>query len=698
MISRFFKLFITVFNLKNLQWHMISGPILLLMILSMMIIPLPAFILDLFFTFNIALSIIILLVAMFTENSLEFISFPSVLLFTTLLRLALNIASTRIILLKGHTGDSAAGNVVQSFGHFLVGSNFSIGIVIFIMLIIINFIVITKGAGRIAEVGARFALDGMPGKQMAIDADLNSGLINQKEAKRRRLEVSQEAEFYGAMDGASKFVRGDAIAGILIMIINIIGGLFIGIIQHKMLFLKASQTYTLLTIGDGLVAQIPALLISIAAGVMVTRISNNQKITEQMVNQLFSDPFSIFFSGCLLGILGLIPGMPIVVFLLVICMFFMLGYLLFYDKKDSTNSVFSDNFSEISRHNFLKEASWNDIQLEDSIRIELGSELMTIADINKTDNLLVKIRGIRKKFAEEIGFLPPSVRISNNFDLKPLRYRILIKGAEFSSGKALLNFWLAINTGNSKLVLSDKEVIEPVFGIQSYWIDETLKNKARDNNFTIVDVTSMIATHFNQIIYKYMDELFGCYEAQKLLDRVNTIIPKLVEELVPNLINLSILSKILKNLLSEQIVIRDMKTIIETLLEYSLTNKDPDFLTSVVRIALGKTIIQKVFSNYNDIKIIGLDKKLENILLQSLDSSQGVIEPGLADTLLLQTEKAIKNQQSIGAPIVLVVSHNLRVFLSKFLRTRFHDIIVLSNMEIKDYRKIYVTSVIGNMN
>jgi len=698
MISRFLKLFITVFNLKHLQWHMISGPILLLMILSMMILPLPAFILDLFFTFNIALSIIILLVAMFTKNSLEFISFPSILLFTTLLRLALNIASTRVILLKGHTGSSAAGNVVRSFGHFLVGSNFSIGIVIFVMLIIINFIVITKGAGRIAEVGARFALDGMPGKQMAIDADLNSGLINQKEANKRRLEVNQEAEFYGAMDGASKFVRGDAIAGILIMVINIIGGLFIGIIQHKMFFLKASQTYTLLTIGDGLVAQIPALLISIAAGVMVTRISNNQRITEQMINQLFSDPFSIFFSGCLLGILGLIPGMPTVVFILVICIFFTLGYLLFHEKKNGSKIELSENFSETSELNLLKEVSWNDVRLEDTIRIELGSELMIIADINTTDNLLIKIRGIRKKFAQEIGFLTPSVCIRNNLDLKPFVYKIMIKGAEFSRGEALLNYWLAINTGNSELVLSDKEVIEPVFGLKSFWIKETLKKNAQDNGFTVVDASSMVATHFNHIIYKHMDELFGCYEAQKLLNRVSKIMPKLVEELIPNLINLSILSKILKNLLSEQVSIRDMKTIIETLLEYSLTNKDPDFLTSVVRIALGKSIIQKIFHNNKNIKIIGLDVKLENILIQSLESGQETIEPELANTLLSQTEKAIKNQQLIGAPIVLVVNHNLRSFLSKFLRVRYNEITVLSNMEIKNNLKIYVTSVIGSMN
>ncbi|HBD0194221.1 TPA: flagellar biosynthesis protein FlhA [Escherichia coli] len=462
-------------NLKSTQWQILAGPILILLILSMMVLPLPAFILDLLFTFNIALSIMVLLVAMFTQRTLEFAAFPTILLFTTLLRLALNVASTRIILMEGHTGAAAAGKVVEAFGHFLVGGNFAIGIVVFVILVIINFMVITKGAGRIAEVGARFVLDGMPGKQMAIDADLNAGLIGEDEAKKRRSEVTQEADFYGSMDGASKFVRGDAIAGILIMVINVVGGLLVGVLQHGMSMGHAAESYTLLTIGDGLVAQIPALVISTAAGVIVTRVSTDQDVGEQMVNQLFSNPSVMLLSAAVLGLLGLVPGMPNLVFLL-----FTAGLLglAWWIRGREQKAPAEPKPVKMAENNTVVEATWNDVQLEDSLGMEVGYRLIPMVDFQQDGELLGRIRSIRKKFAQEMGFLPPVVHIRDNMDLQPARYRILMKGVEIGSGDAYPGRWLAINPGTAAGTLPGEATVDPAFGLNAIWIESALKEHA----------------------------------------------------------------------------------------------------------------------------------------------------------------------------------------------------------------------------
>ncbi|WP_044008040.1 flagellar biosynthesis protein FlhA [Buchnera aphidicola] len=682
-------------SLKTTQWQILAGPILILMILSMMVLPLAPFVLDVFFTFNIALSIIILLVSMFTRHTLEFTAFPTILLFSTLLRLALNVASTRVIFLRGHTGTNSAGRVIESFGHFLVGGNFAIGIVVFIILVIINFIVITKGASRIAEVGARFILDAMPGKQMAIDADLNAGLIGEEKAKKRRIKITQEADFYGSMDGASKFVRGDAIAGILIMVINIFGGLIIGLIQHHMFLNKAVEVYTLLTIGDGLVAQIPALVISTAAGVIVTRVSSNQNVGEQMASQLFYNPQVILLSAIVLGVLGLVPGMPNIIFLVFTVLLFILSWWLYEKKYDLENDFIKSNKKYKFIHDAISEASWNDVELEDPIRIEIGYKLTPMTDINKKGDLLDRIRIVRKKVAQEIGFLPPLVRIKNNMHLSGNSYRIFIKGVEVGQGKCFYGRFMAIHSGRETESLPFEKVYEPTFGLSGYWIDEEFKNKAQKKGYSVIESSVVLSTHLNFLITNHIDDLFGRQEAQQLLERVTIDHPKLTEDLIPNTINLTIFHKILRNLLLEHVPIRDMRTILETLSEHADTQKDPNELTSIVRIALRKIIIQKLFNQNNIIEIIGLEPNLERLLLNSLKSGTDTIEPNLSENLLIQTKEAIKKQLLIGSPLVLLVRHSLRYFLSKFLRQNFPELTVLSQFEIIDVKEIKMTNIIG---
>lgn len=679
-------------NMKDTQWQIMAGPVLILMILSMMVLPLPAFILDLLFTFNIALSIMVLLVAMFTQRTLDFAAFPTILLFSTLLRLALNVASTRIILMEGHTGGAAAGRVVEAFGHFLVGGNFAIGIVVFIILVIINFMVITKGAGRIAEVGARFVLDGMPGKQMAIDADLNAGLIGEDEAKKRRAEVTQEADFYGSMDGASKFVRGDAIAGIMIMVINVIGGLLVGVIQHGMDVGHAGETYTLLTIGDGLVAQIPALVISTAAGVIVTRVATDQDVGEQMVTQLFKNPRVMMLSAGVLGLLGLVPGMPNLVFLLFTAA--LLGLAWYLRGKESQPKPEPQVQVKQVETSSNTEASWTDVQLEDSLGMEVGYRLIPMVDHMQDGELLGRIRSIRKKFAQEMGFLPPVVHIRDNMDLPPARYRILMKGVEIGSGDAYPGRWMAINPGTAAGNLPGEATVDPAFGLAAIWIDSALKEQAQIQGFTVVEASTVVATHLNHLIAQHASELFGRQEAQQLLDRVSQEMPKLTEDVIPGIITLTTLHKVLQNLLSERVSIRDMRTIIETLAEHAPVQTDPHELTSVVRVALGRAITQQWFPGNGEVQVIGLDATLERLLLQALQGGGG-LEPGLADRLLAQANSALEHQESLGAPPVLLVNHPLRALLARFLRRNLPQLMVLSNLELTDNRQIRMTSTIG---
>ncbi len=679
-------------NLKSTQWQVLAGPVLILLILSMMVLPLPAFVLDLLFTFNIALSIMVLLVAMFTQRTLEFAAFPTILLFTTLLRLALNVASTRIILMEGHTGGAAAGKVVEAFGHFLVGGNFAIGIVVFIILVIINFMVITKGAGRIAEVGARFVLDGMPGKQMAIDADLNAGIIGEEEAKKRRSEVTQEADFYGSMDGASKFVRGDAIAGILIMVINVIGGLLVGVLQHGLELGKAAESYTLLTIGDGLVAQIPALVISTAAGVIVTRVSTDQDVGEQMVGQLFSNPRVMLLSAGVLGLLGLVPGMPNLVFLLFTAALLALAWWIRGREMKAPEPSLPSKPAESTTQ--AVEATWSDVQLEDTLGMEVGYRLIPMVDFQQDGELLGRIRSIRKKFAQEMGFLPPVVHIRDNMDLPPARYRILLKGVEIGSGEAYPGRWLAINPGTAAGTLPGEMTTDPAFGLDAIWIENALKEQAQIQGFTVVEASTVVATHLNHLISQHSSELFGRQEAQQLLDRVTQEMPKLTEDLVPGVVTLTTLHKVLQNLLDEKVPIRDMRTILETLVEHAPIQTDPSELTSVVRVALGRAITQRWFPGNDEVQVIGLDTPLERLLLQALQGGGG-LEPGLADRLLAQTQEALSRQEMLGAPPVLLVNHALRPLLSRFLRRSLPQLVVLSNLELSDNRNIRMTATIG---
>lgn len=682
-------------DIKKISWNLFYAPATLLMLLSMIILPLPTFLLDIFFTFNIVLSIMILLSSMFTKNIIEFISFPTILLFSTLLRLSLNIASTRVILINGHLGYSSAGNVIESFGHFLVGNNFFTGIVIFIILIIINFIVITKGSGRIAEVGARFALDGMPGKQMSIDADLSSGIIGEKEAIKRRKQVSQESDFYGSMDGANKFVRGDAIAGILIMFINIIGGILVGTIHHNMNFYRAFETYSLLTIGDGLVAQIPSLLISTSAGVMVTRISTNKNISEQIISQLFNSFKVFFFSSVVLLIFGLIPGMPNIIFLFTSLVLFMFGAILYF-KDDSFNKLNIKKIYKFKKK--LKDVSWKDVVIEDTIRVELGKGIFSYLDKVEKNNMIKKIQFIRKNFANKIGFLPSYVNIKNNFLLNENEYVIYIKGAEFYRGELFYNLIMIIDN-NKKIKISFpyiKKCLDPIYNMKSFWIKKKYEEEAKKNGFTVIDSSSLLVSNLNNILKQNLDELLGCYETQQLLENLNSKIPKLIDEFIPNVISLSTFNQILKNLLHENVYIRDIRTIIETLIHNASVTKNPNELTSIVRISLGKFISQQIFKNKNEVKIISLDDQLETILERSINNKD-VFEPDLANKILLQTKLAIENQIKINGFLVLIVNHSLRFILSKFLRQKFYMLHVLSFLEIPNKFIIKSTSIIGKM-
>ncbi|EMQ5516325.1 flagellar biosynthesis protein FlhA [Salmonella enterica] len=601
-------------NLKSTQWQILAGPILILLILSMMVLPLPAFILDLLFTFNIALSIMVLLVAMFTQRTLDFAAFPTILLFTTLLRLALNVASTRIILMEGHTGAAAAGKVVEAFGHFLVGGNFAIGIVVFIILVIINF-----------------------------------------------------------------------------MVINVVGGLLVGVLQHGMSIGSAAESYTLLTIGDGLVAQIPALVISTAAGVIVTRVSTDQDVGEQMVGQLFSNPRVMLLAAAVLGLLGMVPGMPNLVFLLFTAALLGLAWWLRGREEKAPEEPQPVKMPE---NNSVVEATWNDVQLEDSLGMEVGYRLIPMVDFQQDGELLGRIRSIRKKFAQDMGFLPPVVHIRDNMDLQPARYRILMKGVEIGSGDAYPGRWLAINPGTAAGTLPGEKTVDPAFGLDAIWIESALKEQAQIQGFTVVEASTVVATHLNHLIGQFSAELFGRQEAQQLLDRVSQEMPKLTEDLVPGVVTLTTLHKVLQNLLAEKVPIRDMRTILETLAEHAPLQSDPHELTAVVRVALGRAITQQWFPGNEEVQVIGLDTALERLLLQALQGGGG-LEPGLADRLLAQTQEALSRQEMLGAPPVLLVNHALRPLLSRFLRRSLPQLVVLSNLELSDNRHIRMTATIG---
>jgi len=678
-------------NLKSL-----AAPVLIIMILGMMILPLPPFILDLLFTFNIALAVMVLLVSMYTQKPLDFAAFPSVLLFSTLLRLSLNVASTRVVLLEGHTGPDAAGKVIEAFGHFLVGGNYAVGIVVFIILVVINFMVITKGAGRIAEVGARFTLDAMPGKQMAIDADLNAGLIGEEEARTRRKVIAQEADFYGSMDGASKFVRGDAVAGLLIMLINIIGGLIVGVVQHNLDLATAAKNYTLLTIGDGLVAQIPALVISTAAGVVVSRVATDEDVGQQVVSQLFNNPQVLGITAAILGLMGLIPGMPHFAFLLLALGLGALARWQF--RKAAAAKVQATRPTPVAATAApeVAEASWDDVALVDPLGLEVGYRLIPLVDRNQDGELLKRIKGIRKKFAQEIGFLAPVVHIRDNLELRPNQYRITLKGVIIGEGEAYPGQLLAIDPGQVSAPLQGTPTRDPAFGLPATWIDVGQRDQAQAYGYTVVDAGTVVATHLNHLINAHAHELLGRQEVQQLIERIGKDAPKLIEDLVPKTIALTTLQKVLQNLLEEQVPIRDMRTIIDTIAEHGARVQDPYDLTALVRLSLGRAITQSVFPGSGDLEVVGLDANLERILTQALSAGGGTgLEPGLADTLLRETQAAVTRQERQGLPSVLLVQHPLRSLLSRFLRRSLPQLKVLSYAEVPDTRNVKMTALIG---
>lgn len=687
-----------LFSPSNIR--QLAAPLLLLTVLAMMVLPLPAFALDVFFTFNIAISMMVLLVAMYTRKPLDFSVFPTVLLVTTLLRLSLNVASTRAVLLHGHTGPDAAGKVIEAFGHFLVGGNTAVGIVVFVILTVINFVVITKGAGRIAEVGARFTLDAMPGKQMAIDADLNAGLIDDKEAKRRRSEVAQEADFYGAMDGASKFVRGDAVAGILILFINVVGGLIVGVVQHNLDIGRATTQYTLLTIGDGLVAQLPALIISVAAGMVVSRVGDDSDVGAQFINQIFSNPNVMILTATILAVLGLIPGMPNLVFLMLAAG---IGWLAWSMNRKAAAGAAGEEAeqppaAQVQQAVESQEASWADVTPVDVLGLEVGYRLIPMVDKSQDGELLKRIRGLRKKFAQDVGFLASPVHIRDNLELRPNAYRITLKGVEIGSGEAYPGQFLAINPGRVSGQLPGNVTKDPAFGLPAVWVEASRREHAHALGYTVVDASTVVATHLNHVIMSHAADLLGRQETQALLEHIAKESPKLVEDLVPKVLQLHVLQRVLQYLLEEGINIRDMRSIVESLAEHAPRTQDAIELASRVRVTLGRAIIQHLFPGSGEVDVIALEPGLERILQQAMaggGADGGAIEPGLADTLLRETAGAAQRQEDMGLPPVLLVPNGLRWLLARFLRRSVPNLKVIAHSEVPESRNIRVVAVVG---
>jgi len=684
------------------DWGRVSmgAPLMLMAILAMMVIPLPPFLLDIFFTFNIALSLVVLLAVIYSQRPLDFAVFPTVILIATLLRLSLNVASTRIVLLDGHTGPDAAGKVIESFGDFVVGGNYTVGFVVFTILVVINFVVVTKGAGRISEVTARFTLDAMPGKQMAIDADLNSGLINQDEAKLRRSEVSQEADFYGAMDGASKFVRGDAIAGILILFINILGGLAIGILQHDLAMADAARIYTLLTIGDGLVAQIPSLFLSTAAAIIVTRVSSASDMGQQIFFQLFQSPKTLYITAAILGLIGIIPGMPNIVFLL----FAGITAGFAYWMGENRNSI-EEEQEPVEPEAVLepvdaeRELGWDDVESIDQIGLEVGYRLIPMVDRKQGGQLLSRVKGVRKKLTQELGFLLPAVHIRDNLDLEPNSYRIVIKDATIAKASVQVDSELAINPGQVFGELPGNTATDPVFGLEAVWIEPSQRDQAQTYGYTVVDPSTVVATHMSQILQEHAHELLGYKEVQSLIERYSEHSPKVIDDIIPNIIPISIVLKVMQNLLRENIPIRDIRTIIESIIEQSRNTQSADVLTAAVRIALGRLIVERISSDGEELPVITLDMALEQLLqqtLQAMSEGTGAIEPGLAQRLISSLRDACEKQELAGQASVLLVADNLRELLVRLVRFSIPRLHILAFSEVPENREIRIISSVGS--
>ncbi|SFF43903.1 flagellar biosynthesis protein FlhA [Fontimonas thermophila] len=678
-------------RLRDLNRAGLAAPLLLLTILAMMVVPLAPAVLDLMFTMNITLSIAILLAVIYVLRPLDFSAFPTILLFATLLRLALNVASTRVVLLHGHQGTDAAGRVIEAFGEFVIGGNYAVGLVVFIILTIVNFMVVTKGAERVSEVSARFVLDALPGRQMAIDADLNAGILTRDEARARREEVRAEADFYGSMDGASKFVRGDAIAGILILVINIVGGLLIGTLQHDMAFADALRTYTLLTIGDGLVAQVPALLLSTSVAVLVTRMSRQADMSRQVVTQLFSQPRVLVVTAGVLGLVGLIPGMPNFAFLLLALVSATAAWWVARRARRAAEQP----AQPASPAPAPAELSWDDVPGEDVLGLEVGFRLIPMVDARQGGELMARIKGVRKKLTQELGFLVPPVHIRDNLQLQPTAYRLLVHGVPVAEGQVYPDRELALNPGRVFGSVEGIATKDPAFGLDAVWIDKGAREHAQAMGYTVVDCATVIATHLAHVIKMHAHELLGHDEAQALLNQLAKQAPKLVEDLVPKLLPLSVFVKVLQNLLAERVPIRNLRVIAETLAECAGRSQDPVVLSGFVRVALGRQIVQEINGMEPELPVITLSGALEQVLQDSLKSGGAVIEPGLAERIHRSLAEQTRRQEAQGQPAVLLVAPALRPLLARFVRQTIPGLHVLAYDEVPDGKRLRMVGAVA---
>ena len=681
-------------NLSRFDMAGLGIPALVLIIMAMLVIPLPAIILDILFTFNIIVGLVVIMIAIGTRKPLDFSSFPAVLLFATMLRLALNVASTRVILVNGHQGPESAGKVIASFGEFVIAGNYLVGFIIFVILMVINFIVVTKGAGRVSEVNARFTLDAMPGKQMSIDADLNAGVIDQETAKKRREELSQESDFFGSMDGASKFVSGDAVAGLLILIINIVGGLAIGVGQHNLPLGEVTRIYVLLTIGDGLVAQIPSLFLSLATAIIVTRVTTSESMTEQAGSQLANPP-ALFITAAILTLLGLVPGMPHLVFLTLAAATAGIGVMVI--NKRHTADLAQTSASPVVT-DAPKELDWDDVEQVDLIGLEIGYGLIPLVNPESGGQLMTRVKGVRKKLSAELGFLVQPVRIRDALNLDPDAYHIVLNGVVRGKGEARVGRELAINPGKVYGKVEGQPTREPAFGLEAVWIEPSLRDQARAMGYTVVDSSTAIATHLNKVLRDSASELLSHDEAQKLLDKLAARSPKLVEELVPGKLSLGVVTRTLQNLLQESVPIRDMRTVVESLTEASARTQDPEQLTSLIRPKLGRMIVQSLVENRDTLSVLTLDPQLEQLLHNVLAQNSGgqgmVLEPALAESLFSALRNSARDMEDQGLPAVLVVSPTIRSWMSRAVRYRVNDLTVLSYSEIPDDQSVKVISTV----
>lgn len=681
-------------NFSKFDFAGLGLPALVLLIMAMLVVPLPPLLLDILFTFNIMIGLVVIMIAIGTRKPLEFSSFPSVLLFATMLRLALNVASTRVVLVKGHEGPEAAGKVIAAFGEFVIGGNYVVGFIIFVILMIVNFFVVTKGAGRVSEVNARFTLDAMPGKQMSIDADLNAGVIDQETAKKRREELAQESDFFGSMDGASKFVSGDAMAGLLILIINIVGGLAIGIGQHNLPFADATRIYVLLTIGDGLVAQIPSLFLSLATAIIVTRVTTSESMTEQASTQLSNVP-ALFITSGILTIMGLVPGMPHLVFLTLAAATAGLAFMVMRKQMVLDQALAAP---ALPASDAPKELDWDDVEQVDLIGLEIGYGLIPLVNVESGGQLMTRVKGVRKKLSAELGFLVQPVRIRDALNLEPDTYHIVLNGVVRGRGEVKVGRELAINPGKVYGKVEGQPTKEPAFGLEAVWIEPAWRDQARALGYTVVDPSTAIATHMNKVLRDNASELLSHDETQKLLDKLAAKYPKLVEELVPGKLSLGVVTRTLQNLLQESVPIRDMRTVVEALTEVSGRTQDPDQLTQLIRPKLGRMIVQSLLENRDTLSVLTLDPQLEqllhNVLQQNTNSAGMVLEPGLAESLFAALRESARTTEEQGLPAVLVVSPAIRPWMSRAVRYRVNDLTVLSYSEIPDDQAVKVINTV----